>query len=175
MIRNIAIGISFVASLSALVISLIEMDKKPVYINIGKVYEEFLLSKELNKDLDKIQRSRKEVLDTLYENITRMKVELKAQKKMEATAIKKLEDLQQEYMYKEEQFQKENEITSNEYYTKIMNQLNEYVAEYGKKNNCAILLGANGQGNIMYADDSGDLTKEVTDYINSRYNGNPVK
>jgi outer membrane protein len=175
MIRNILVGIAFIAAISSLVISVTEMDKKPVFIDLGEVYKEFLLSKELNKDLEKVYKSRKEVLDTLYETISKMKMELRAQKKKEESVLRKLEDLQKEYLYREEQFQKENQITSNEYNAKIMNQLNQYVEEYGKVNHCTILFGANGQGNIMYADDSRDLTKEVTEYINERYNGHAVK
>ena len=79
--------------------------------------------------------------------------------------------MQREYTYKETEFQKENQRASNEYYTKIMSRINQYVEEFGKEKRYAIIFGANGQGNIMYAEDSKDITKEVLEYVNSRYNG----
>ena len=172
MIKNTLIGLSFAAAIASLTISLIELDRKPVFIDLGTVYQEFLLARELQKDLEKVYQARQEVLDTLQRSISALKHEIKAQKKVSDRNLQDLKDLENEFFHREEQFQKENQITANDYNTKIMKQLNEYVAEFGRKNNCAILLGANGQGNIMYADDSRDVTREVTDFINSRYSGN---
>ena len=48
MIKNALIGIAFVGSVASFVISMYNQNVKMVYIEMGKVYEEFQLSKELN-------------------------------------------------------------------------------------------------------------------------------
>jgi len=51
----------------------------------------------------------------------------------------------------------------------VINDINDYVKEYGKEHGYKIIFGASGGGNIMYADDSSDLTNEVLKGLNSEY------
>src|SRR5690606_11126485 len=39
----------------------------------------------------------------------------------------------------------------------VINDINDYVKEYGKINNYRIIFGASGSGTIMYADEAADL------------------
>lgn len=51
----------------------------------------------------------------------------------------------------------------------VINDINDYIKEYGKKKGYKIIFGASGGGNIMYADESTDLTAEVLKGLNGEY------
>jgi outer membrane protein len=57
-------------------------------------------------------------------------------------------------------------------YKKLQNSwkvINEYIKMYGKESKYKIIHGVDGKGNIMYAKDELNITKEVLDYINQKY------
>jgi len=64
-----------------------------------------------------------------------------------------------------------------EYYnasTKQMNQriwerLNPVIQEYGKEKGLELLIGATGNGSLLYADKGRDMTDDLADYINKKY------
>jgi outer membrane protein len=51
----------------------------------------------------------------------------------------------------------------------MINDINQYVAEYAKAEGLYMILGANGSGNVMYADPAYDLTEEILEGLNQRY------
>jgi hypothetical protein len=53
----------------------------------------------------------------------------------------------------------------------VINDINDYVKEYGKKHNYDIIFGASGAGNIMYAKESTDLTEVVLEGLNKEFEG----
>ena len=53
----------------------------------------------------------------------------------------------------------------------VINDINDYVKQYGKEHNYKIIFGASGGGNIMYAQEGTDLTQEVLEGLNAEYNG----
>ena len=67
----------------------------------------------------------------------------------------------------QQQIQKENQHITQA----VINDINAFVKEYGKENGYKIILGARGNGNIMYADSSKNITKEVLIYLNKKYQG----
>jgi Skp family chaperone for outer membrane proteins len=171
MVRNLIIAVALLSGLSGLVISLYNTKTKLLYIDMGKVYEEFTLSKELNKELENVLKARKVITDSLFEDLRTKTQELKYQNKKTLEDIQKLAKLEEEYYYRQQQYEKDNQATSNDYSAKIWNQLNQFVGDYGKENNCTFIFGANGQGNLMYADKEKNITDEVIAYVNAHYTG----
>ncbi len=53
----------------------------------------------------------------------------------------------------------------------VVNDINNFVKEFGKKNSYKIIFGATGGGSIMYADDSSDLTEIILEGLNKEYKG----
>lgn len=62
--------------------------------------------------------------------------------------------------------QEDNEMTRN-----VVDQINAYVKEYGKKHNCRIIFAATEYGNIAYASEDLDVTAEILEELNKRYTG----
>lgn len=171
MIKNVLIGISFVAGIAGFVVSMYNKNTKLVYIEMGKAYNDFNLSKELNKELEKTLTARKAIIDSLYENLRKETGNLKHKAKKSVEDIEHLAKLEEEYYYKQKLFEEQNRNTTAEYEGKIWNQINQYVKDYGEENHCTFIFGANGQGNIMYANGATDITSEILTYINQRYSG----
>lgn len=53
----------------------------------------------------------------------------------------------------------------------ILNQINSFVSDYGKKNEYKIIFGTTSSGNLMYAEDNMDITEEILNVMNQNYTG----
>ncbi len=53
----------------------------------------------------------------------------------------------------------------------VVNQINSFVESYGKENGYEIILGTNQTGNILYAEQTLDITKEIIEAMNKNYRG----
>jgi Skp family chaperone for outer membrane proteins len=51
----------------------------------------------------------------------------------------------------------------------IWKRLNPYLIDFGKENGYEYIYGANGTGNVLYADEHQDITEEIIKYVNQRY------
>jgi len=71
----------------------------------------------------------------------------------------------QKYRYEQQQLQQKAE----QYTSQIWEQINMGIVEYGQNNGYDYILGAGGDGSLMYADSSRNITSEVLEYINQRY------
>ena len=142
--------------------------KKIAYVSTTNLYDGFTLKKELEDKYKKTQLTRQTLLDSL-----KFKIQALSIKGKDMTDEDKIRfnDLQRSYLYKEKEFNDENDLAAQQYSDQIWKQINQYVADYGKENGYDYLLGATGQGNIMFAKEKEDITKEVLDYINKKYSG----
>jgi outer membrane protein len=145
--------------------------KKIGYVTTLKVFEEFALKKELEQDYQKVQIARQTYLDSIKLNVQTLSV----QESKDAIREEKINHLKKAYLLKEDQFDKENENLYSQYNEQIWNQLNQYVQDFGKEQGYDYLLGASGQGSIMYAKENEDVTKEVIEYVNNKYRGKKNK
>lgn len=172
MTRNILTGIAIVLGLAGLTTSLLKKPKQIAYVEMGKIYEGFSLSKELNMELQNVLNTRKQLIDSLSQDLNRQAQELKLQTKKTMADIERVAKVEEVYLYKKEMMEKDNQAISVNYNDKIWNQLNQYIADYGREKGMSLILGANGQGTIMYGNESENITQQVIEYVNSRYNGN---
>ncbi len=142
--------------------------KKIAYVNTIQLYDSFKLKKELEEKFSKVQLARQNLLDSIKFRIQYVSIKgaaLSEQEKMQVN------DLQRSYLYKEKEFSDENAATMQQYSDQIWKQINQYVNDYGKKQGYDLILGATGEGNIMFARTEEDITKNVSEYINRRYAG----
>jgi outer membrane protein len=146
-------------------------NKKIGYVTTLKVFEEFALKKELEGDYKKMQIIRQTYLDSIKLNVQTLSV-LEGK---DLNREEKIDRLKKAYLLKENQFNQENENLYSQYNEQIWNQLNQYVQDFGKEQGYDYLLGASGQGSIMYAKENEDVTKEVIEYVNNKYRGKKNK
>jgi len=142
---------------------------KNAYVDIPKVYSEFSLKKELESKLENTQNARQGVLDSLKLKLQVLSYHVKDASNTAAKA--EYERVAQEYYGQQQRFQEYNQTQSAQYNEQILKQLNQYIADYGKKMGYDMLWGANSDGSIMYSKDVYNVSDDVIAYINSRYQG----
>jgi outer membrane protein len=136
------------------------------WVDINKLYNEFELKKELESTLEITREQHKKVLDSLEFDIILMS---KASK--DALTNRVIEAKKEYYIKRKRSFDVDDENQKNQYQTQILTQINQFVKDYGEKNGYAYIVGADGTGTVMYADEHLNLTNELKVYINERYKG----
>jgi len=149
----------------------ISSEKRSIaYVDNMRLFNEFALKKELEKDLNRLENTSKSQLDSM-----RIQIELLARKieteKTSRETQERFEFTRQQYLAKEEQLRLNNENSAKRFNEQIWNQLNAYVKEFAKNNNYQIVLGTSGDGNIMYAAEELDVTEKAIAYVNQKYKG----
>lgn len=147
------------------------MDKKKiVYIKTGELYAGFEMKKELENTYLTVQKGRKHQLDSLELElkILNKRFDVEGEKK---ELVNIFEVKRENYLLKKQQFEQDNAQMQQQYTANIQKQLNQYVSDYGKENECDYILGADGSGSIMFAKETDDITKEVLIFINNKYKG----
>lgn len=140
---------------------------KTAFVNSNKLFQEFKMTKELEKSLKTTQDMRKKIIDSLM-------IEVKYAYKSDKMSEKEMfifKQKEKEYKEKDAEFLKQDEIQTQKYNSQIWNQINSYIKEYGVKNSYTYIYGANGEGTLIYAEKSKDITNEVLKFINERYEG----
>ncbi|AXP80687.1 periplasmic chaperone [Mariniflexile rhizosphaerae] len=144
---------------------------------------------DVNKLLDGYQRTKivkaqfEEKAKTLNANVDSLMVdwqnEIKSYEKERSTMSKKELELKQQLLGNKQQqinnyqqaIQKQIQEEDKKSTQTVINDINDYIKEYGKKHKYKIIFGASGGGNIMYADEVTDLTQEVLKGLNAEFQG----
>lgn len=143
---------------------------KIAYMNSSQVYEAFQMKSELESKLKTVQVQRKNQLDSLMVplKILASQLETKKQEKTQKDFLL----LKENFLRKQSEFDQDNQNLVKQYNDQIWNRINQYVKDYGKEHGYDYILGANGTGTIMYADEAKDITKEIIEFENVHYKGN---
>lgn len=137
------------------------------YVNNSTLYNDFKLKKELEAKYTKTEIARKGILDSL---MLQFQVLSKNAEKTKETD-ERLVFIREQYLQKKQQFDEDNNALARQYTAQVWEQLNQYIKDYGKQHQYKFIFGANGEGSIMYAAESDDLSKDLTKYVNQRYEG----
>ncbi len=149
------------------VIYLIVTQKKVAYVDNVYLFENSKVKKELFEKFEADKKTRKAILDSLKLEVETL---INSSEKDEANRLK-VEQMREAYFYREQKFNEELKVLSNNYEDKIWRYINDKISIYGKDNNYDYLLGANGQGSIMFASDKENISEVVLKYINDKYEG----
>lgn len=120
-------------------------------------------AKKLQSNVDSlIGNWQKQLQQYEKERSSMSKKELRLQQELLSNKQQQINSYQQAI---DKQIQEEEQNTTQT----VINDINDFVTEYGKKNNYDIIFGASGNGNIMYADKGTDLTQIVLQGLNADY------
>lgn len=170
-----------VLSVIAILLALFTMYKtqnasEQVYVDVNKLLEGYkrtkvvraefeVKAKKLNANVDSLMVGWQNELKTYEKERARMsKKELKLKQEL-------LSNKQQQVNSYQQAVQKQLEEADKKSTQTVINDINDYVKDYGKKHNYAIVFGASGGGNIMYASKGADLTEIVLEGINKEFEG----
>lgn len=145
-----------------------------VYVDVNKLIMGYEKTKSAKAEFDKKANLMKANVDSLVSNWQK---ELKAYEKERTTLTPKELKLKQELLGNKQQqingyqeaIQKKIQEEDKKVTQTVINDINDYIKEYGKNHGYKIIFGASGGGNIMYADESTDLTEEILKGLNEEY------
>ncbi len=149
---------------------------KQVYVDVNKLLDGYDRTKVERAAFENKATTLRANVDSLIAN---WQQELKNYEKERSSFSKKELELKQQLLSNQQQqvnnyqqaIQKQIQEEDQKVTQTVINDINDYVKEYGKQKGYKIILGAVGGGNIMYADDSADLTDEVLEGLNNQYKG----
>ncbi len=142
-----------------------------VWVNLSKVYNEFDLKKELEGKFKIVQTERKKILDSLELNLKVLGNQVELTKGKDEVKLYEFQMKREEYLTKKEQFEQDNAQLQGDYNQQVLTQINQYVKEYALSNNYSYVLGADGTGTLMFANDGKEVTGDILVYINNKYKG----
>jgi len=134
---------------------------KVAYVKADQLFNDFELTKELKVKYSNVENARNAILDSLALN-------LKVIGNKNSPVFQQIE---REYYIKKESFDNENATLTETYNQQIWTRINQYVSDFSKEKGYDIVLGANGSGSLFYANDKLDITKDVMEYMNTKYAG----
>ena len=171
-LQKVLIGLALVLSSFAFYNTL--NSSSQVYVDVNKLMEGYKRTKVSNAEFEKKAILMKSKVDTLVANWQK---ELQSYEKERVSLSPKELKLKQELLGNKQQqingyqesIQKQIREENKKVTQTVINDINDYIKVYGKKHGYKIIFGANGQGNIMYADESTDLTDEILKGLNEEY------
>jgi outer membrane protein len=174
--------ISIILAISAILLSIFSIfyfqnDSQLVYVDVNKLMDGY---KRTAIEQSKFEAKATALQSNVDSLISNWQEELKTYEKERSTMTNKELELKQELLSNKQQqigsyqqaIQKQIQEEEQKASQTIFNDVNDYIKEFGKKNNYKIIFGASGSGNIMYADEGADLTEEVLSGLNKEYQGN---
>lgn len=141
------------------------------YVRTVDLFNEFELKKSLSSEFQQIENRRSHVLDSLKVNITALETQLRAADIRSESTMAEYKQKFDHFNQLSQQFSTETKQVEERYNEQVWTQLNQYVNDYGEKNGYVAILGAAGNGNVMYANSNMDITKELIEYSNNKFNG----
>ena len=144
---------------------------KTGWIDLNTVFNEFIYKKELETKLNNVRLARKSKQDSLELELKILSQDLDKKKSVSEEEKKLFFNKRESFLLFKQQIEEDNAALSSQYDQQILKQLNQYVQDFGKSQGYSYIFGAEGNGSLMYADDSENITKKVSEYINNRYKG----
>ncbi|WP_405206222.1 OmpH family outer membrane protein [Aquimarina sp. LLG6339-5] len=147
-----------------------------VYVDVNKLLDGYKRTKIVKAEFDEKAKTMKSNVDSLLANWQK---ELKTYEKERSGLSKKELELKQQLLGNKQQqinnyqqaVQKQLQEEDKKVTQTVINDINDFVKEYGKKNGYKVIFGATGSGTIMYGEESADLTDKVLEELNAEFEG----
>lgn len=175
--NKLSITISFIAIVISLFTFFYFSPKEElVYVDINKLLNGYERTADVKKNFDARTAKLKSNVDSLqagwrkelqdYEKERNAMTEKEVELNKEILANKQQQVNNYQRAIRKQIQEEDQKITQT-----VINDINEFVKEYGEEHGYRIILGATGGGNIMYADNSTDLTEKVLKALNEDFGG----
>jgi Skp family chaperone for outer membrane proteins len=151
---------------TALTVFLYVNRERVAYFDYNEVYNNSDLKKKLEKDLERVVGLRKSQLDSMQLELSFVSQKIQAGTMKDPAVLGKFEDDKSRYMTYQSQFEEENGRLKETYFNQIRKDINDKSVLFAKEEGYTFLFAAMGDGALMYADESRNVTKDFQEFIN---------
>lgn len=149
--------------------------QKTGYIKSAVILQDYkgmtTATEQFNNELKMVQTN----LDTLKARFERLQMaEAATSGKEKSNLSYQLGIAQTEYEKYNQQASEQMETRRAELTQKVLQTINDFIQEYGKKNNYKFILGTTNEGSILYGQEADDLTQTILDQLNNLYQEKPT-
>jgi outer membrane protein len=144
---------------------------KTGYVVISEVYNNFDFKKEMEKKFEVTKNAREKILDSIKLEIKLIENKVLRSRKIKPSDTIGYHEMINDYLSKKQTFDEDNTTLSQKYDEQIVTQLNQYIKDFGEAYHYTYIFGTGGNGTLMYAKESENISKDVTEYINKKYKG----
>ena len=130
-----------------------------VYINNSKLFEGFIMTKEIKKLGEKEVQIRSKIIDSLQQQLNNPSNKIP------------VNILMSQLVQEREALDKFNIEYSSTESQKIWSRISAYAIEFSQERNYKIILGAQPNTNLIYGDKGKEVTSEFLTFINNKYEG----
>ncbi len=175
--NKLALPIAIIALLVAISsFFYLQSSSELVYVDVNKLLDGYKRTKIVKAEFDKKAKTMKANVDSL---LTNWQKELQTYEKERSGMSSKELKLKQEVLSNKQQqltnyqqaIQKQLEEEDKKVTQTVINDVNDFVKEYGKKHRYKVIFGATGSGTIMYGEEAADLTDVVLQQLNAEFEG----
>lgn len=138
----------------------LQSNKKIVYADNIRLFDDFIMTKEMKRVGEKEFNARKNSLDVLYSKLQSQTIP-EGEKKM----------LMQQFVQGKEELEQFNQNFASEQSSKIWSRINSYTSEFSKENKYQLVIGSENKRTVLFADEKIDVTNELLTYLNKKYEG----
>jgi outer membrane protein len=135
-------------------------NKEIAYVDSQKIFDGFVMTKEMKRAGEKEFNSRKLVLDKLYSNLQSPTISA-SQKK----------ELMQQFIQGKEELEEFNLTFAAEQTTQIWSRITSYTAEFSKEKKYQLIIASDKKQAVLFADEEIDVTSDLLTYLNKKYEG----
>ena len=175
--NKIATFLSILALVVAVVsISLSYKRTNLVFVDINKLIENYertaVERKVFNAKVKRMQSNADSLMTAFQQELKKFEQDRAAMSSKELALTRELLQTKQQQLNNYQQgVQKQIQEEDQKMTQTVVNDINDFVKEYGKKHGYSIIFGASGSGSIMYAEEAADLTDQILEELNAQYEG----
>ncbi len=144
-------------------------DSKTAYVDVAKVYQSFKYQKQLEQQLRQHDQQAQFLIDSMEMQMQSF-AQLVNQKPNDQNR-EQLTELQRQYSWQRQELIEEQEKLAVEFDEQIWKQLNQYLQDYADEEGYDYIIGARGDGTIIGGSPAYNLTPQIINYVNQRYDG----
>ena len=140
---------------------------KIVYINTDTLLNNYQLAVELNEAFLKKQEDRRTELNIKAKAIDQEGTEF--QRKLQNNGFIQLLVKQENFRRLQQEMMDKASREQSELNKQLFDEITNFLKEYNKEKGFSIVLSTQLGGNVLYAEDGFDITKEIVDRLNANY------
>lgn len=142
---------------------------KTAYILPGKVYQAYPPAKAYQKKMQNVKQQQRGAIDTMRQRVKALKKKLVAGEGDTKALRKRYQRQQKQLQQRVQRVKRGLQQRQQKFSDSIWKELNQHIKAFGREKGYDYIYGASGQGNLMYADSTLNVTQKVIDFVNARY------